>query len=98
MLYIYGSESDGRISTLKPYPNEFTYHLRQGDPHFYDQAEPLAMKDTIIEYIGQVIGSYRTDARRKGYKQHEIKDHLGNVRAVISDVKNPLSIYGSIDN
>jgi len=44
--------------------------------HSYDQAEPLAMKDTIIEYQANTIGSFTSNARITGHKEYEIKDHL----------------------
>ena len=96
--YIYGSESDGRISVLKPYVNEFTDHLHKNAIHSFDQAEPYAMKDTIIEYQANTIGSFTSNARITGHKEYEIKDHLGNVRAVISDVKNPNNLSSSISS
>ena len=96
--YIYGSESDGRISVLKPYANEFTNHLHENILHYYNQAEPLAMKDTIIYYGFDNIGTYTSNARITGHKEYEIKDHLGNVRAIISDVKNPINMAMPISN
>ncbi|MEZ4723720.1 MAG: hypothetical protein R2863_03590 [Candidatus Kapaibacterium sp.] len=96
--YIYGSESDGRISVLKPYVNEFTDHLHKNAIHLFDQAEPYAMKDTIIEYQANTIGSFTSNARITGHKEYEIKDHLGNVRVVISDVKNPHNLASSISS
>jgi hypothetical protein len=96
--YIYGSESDGRISVLKPYVNEFTDHLHKNAIHLFDQAEPYAMKDTIIEYQANTIGSFTSNARITGHKEYEIKDHLGNVRAVISDVKNPHNLASSVSS
>jgi hypothetical protein len=66
--------------------------------HSYDQAEPLAMKDTIIEYQANTIGSFTSNARITGHKEYEIKDHLGNVRAVISDVKNPHNLASSVSS
>jgi hypothetical protein len=96
--YIYGSESDGRISVLKPYVNEFTDHLHKNAIHFADQAEPYAMKDTLLYYGPTIIGSYQSNARITGYREYEIKDHLGNVRAVISDVKNPHNLASSISS
>ncbi len=36
--------------------------------------------------------------REIGTKRYEIKDHLGNVRAVVSDVRKPVDITGDIDN
>ncbi|MFA7325897.1 MAG: hypothetical protein WC121_04475 [Candidatus Kapaibacterium sp.] len=96
--YIYGSESDGRISVLKPYVNEFTDHLHKNAIHLFDQAEPYAMKDTIIEYQANTIGSFTSNARITGHKEYEIKDHLGNVRVVISDVKNPITPSSSVSS
>jgi len=97
--YIYGSESDGRISVLKPYTNEFNnIHLVANHIPQQALAEPLAMKDTIIYYGFDNIGTYQTNARYTGHKEYEIKDHLGNVRAVISDVKNPESMVSSISS
>jgi hypothetical protein len=83
---------------LKPFVNEFTDHLHKNAIHLFNQAEPLAMKDTIIEYQANTIGSYTTNARITGHKEYEIKDHLGNVRVVISDVKNAESMVSSISN
>jgi RHS repeat-associated protein len=91
---------------LKPYPNEFTQHLHKNAIHLFDQAKPYAMKDTIIEYQANTIGSFTSNARRTGHKEYEIlvlsgaevKDHLGNVRAVISDVKNPHNLASSISS
>ncbi|MCB9222096.1 MAG: hypothetical protein H6615_09770 [Ignavibacteria bacterium] len=56
------------------------------------------MKDTIIYYGFDNIGTYQTNARYTGHKEYEIKDHLGNVRAVISDVKNPHNLSSSISS
>ncbi len=39
--------------------------------------------------------SYQTQQRIPDFRRFEIKDHLGNVRTVISDVKDPDPTYNS---
>jgi hypothetical protein len=45
------------------------------------------MRDTNL--LNSVNGSYRVQQRIPDFRRYEIKDHLGNERTVISDVKNP---------
>ena len=56
---------------------------------------PTAMRDTNISGL---IASYQVQHRVPGFRRYEIKDHLGNVRTVISDIKNPYTTSGSITN
>lgn len=44
--YIYGSESDGRVSVLKPYVNEFTDHLHKNAIHLFDLLIPYPRNST----------------------------------------------------
>jgi RHS repeat-associated protein len=54
---------------------------------------PTAMRDTLL--MNGVGGTYQTQQRIPDFRRYEIKDHLGNVRTVISDVKNPDPTYTS---
>ncbi|MER3329066.1 MAG: hypothetical protein RIF34_05755, partial [Candidatus Kapaibacterium sp.] len=52
-----------------------------------------AMRDTLL--MNGVGGTYQTQQRIPDFRRYEIKDHLGNVRTVISDVKDPVPTYTS---
>src|SRR5690606_1097635 len=56
---------------------------------------PSAMWKTNIPYID---ATFQTQQRVPDFRRYEIKDHLGNVRTVISDVKNPYIKSGSVSN
>lgn len=96
--YVYGSEADGRIATVDPKEviavngsrmtgSEFPHPLNE-----YNSSPPpsnllpAAMKKTNIS---GVTGTYQTQQRTPDFRRYEIKDHLGNVRTVIADYKNP---------
>ena len=51
------------------------------------------MRDTNL--LNSVNGSYRVQQRTPDFRRYEIKDHLGNVRTVIADYKNPDPTYTS---
>ncbi len=54
---------------------------------------PTAMRDTLL--MNGVGGTYQTQQRIPDFRRYEIKDHLGNVRTVIADYKNPDPTYTS---
>lgn len=101
--YIYGSEADGRIATVEP-REEIT---SSGD-RLVGSEFPMALNDIIsppdsIEIpsamwksnIDGISAKYQTQQRIPDFRRYEVKDHLGNVRTVISDVKNPDPTYTS---
>ena len=96
--YVYGSEADGRIATVDPkeiiavngsrmtgseFPHPLNEYNASPPP---DNLLPTAMRDTNIFGIN---ASYRVQQRIPDFRRYEIKDHLGNVRTVIADYKNP---------
>ncbi|MFA7325137.1 MAG: RHS repeat-associated core domain-containing protein [Candidatus Kapaibacterium sp.] len=96
--YVYGSEADGRIATVDPkeiiavngsrmtgseFPHPLNEYNASSPP---DSLLPTAMRDTNIFGMN---ASYRVQQRIPDFRRYEIKDHLGNVRTVIADYKNP---------
>ena len=91
--YVYGSASDGRVATVYPrfkIQDNITY-----DDNFEDDPPSLE----VAYNTEMVSNTFTTNAesaeitgiethRHLGEKRYEIKDHLGNVRAVTSDIKN----------
>jgi hypothetical protein len=91
--YVYGSASDGRVATVYP-----RYKIRDNetfDDNFEDSPPSLEVAYNT-EMVSNTFTSYAVSAsitgiethRHLGEKRYEIKDHLGNVRAVTSDIKN----------
>ncbi len=90
--YVYGSASDGRVATVYP-----RYKIRDNetfDDNFeYDPPSLEVAYNT--EMVSNTFTSNAVSAsitgiethRHLGEKRYEIKDHLGNVRAVTSDIK-----------
>ena len=69
--------------------SEFPYPINEyGASPPPDNLLPTAMRDTNISGMN---ASYQVQQRIPDFRRYEIKDHLGNVRTVISDVKNPES-------
>ena len=58
-----------------------------------DNLLPTVMRDTNIFGIN---ASYQVQQRIPDFRRYEIKDHLGNVRTVIADYKNPESTTGTM--
>ena len=82
--YIYGSAADGRIATVTPRSGEIGIII---DGSFTEQQRTTASQTTLALSSSTVTGTYRETKRYPGNREYEIKDHLGNVRAVISDEK-----------
>lgn len=104
--YIYGSEADGRIATVDPKEVITGSGTRMTDSEFPKAANnigspidtsrvPIAMRERGI--VG-IDATYQVQQRVPDFRRYEIKDHLGNVRTVISDVKNPFVKSGSVSN
>ncbi|MEZ4724363.1 MAG: RHS repeat-associated core domain-containing protein [Candidatus Kapaibacterium sp.] len=56
---------------------------------------PSAMWKSNIDGIS---AKYQTQQRIPDFRRYEVKDHLGNVRTVIADYKNPFSTSGPVSN
>ena len=104
---MYGSEADGRIATVDPKEDfaggarittvsEFPVALNQmgGSPPDTIKV-PIAMRERAI---AGVTGHQQVQQRVPDFRRYEIKDHLGNVRTVVADYKNPdpLTTSGTI--
>ncbi len=72
--HIYGSESHGRFAIRKP--EKPLRYVNLTEMNFTLDTYPY------ISYIPRFT-------RQLLFKQYELKDHLGNVRKVISDIKKP---------
>ncbi len=91
--YVYGSASDGRVATVYP-----RYKIRDNDS-YNDNFEDDPPSLEVAYNTEMISNTFTTNAvsasitgiethRHLGEKRYEIKDHLGNVRAVTSDIKN----------
>jgi|GEM_PF-1119604 len=101
--YVYGSEADGRIATVDPKEviegsgkrmtdSEFSFPVNTVGSPIDTLKVPIAMRG---RGINGVTGTYQTQQRIPDFRRYEIKDHLGNVRTVIADYKNPDPTYTS---
>jgi len=90
--YVYGSASDGRVATVYP-----RYKIKDNDTYddnFEDNPPSLEVAYNT-EMLSNTFTSNAVSAgitgtethRHLEEKRYEIKDHLGNVRAVVSDIK-----------
>ncbi|PKL78878.1 MAG: hypothetical protein CVV25_09945 [Ignavibacteriae bacterium HGW-Ignavibacteriae-4] len=95
--YVYGSEADGRIATVDPKEviegsgkrmtgSEFLLPVNMVGSPIDTLKVPIAMRE---RGISGVTGHRQTQQRTPDFRRYEIKDHLGNVRTVIADYKNP---------
>lgn len=107
--YVYGSAADGRVVSVDPKETK-TLGLRDMGSEFpkalngfsqsppADAVIPSAMVENDIVDNTLLDGIYQVQQRVPGFRRYEIKDHLGNVRTVISDIKNPYTTSGSLTN
>ena len=91
--YLYGSASDGRVATVYP-------RFKIQDNELYDNNFEDSPPNPAVAYNTEMVSNTFTAVaesaeitgiethRHFGEKRYEIKDHLGNVRAVVSDIKN----------
>ena len=91
--YVYGSASDGRVATVYP-------RFKIQDNELYDNNFEDSPPNPAVAYNTEMVSNTFTAVaesagitgiethRHLGEKRYEIKDHLGNVRAVVSDIKN----------
>ena len=96
--YTYGSSADGRIASVRPFLGElkdatgsFVGELIHTGPNNIGSYYTDLMKseNAYGENTGYFAKLYK-GARHLDVRNYEIKDHLGNVRAVVSDVKEPV--------
>lgn len=91
--YVYGSASDGRIATVYP-----RFDIKDDDS-FDDNFENDPPSAEVAYNTEMISNTFTANAgianitgiethRHLGEKRYEIKDHLGNVRATVSDIKN----------
>ena len=91
--YVYGSASDGRVATVYP-----RFKVRDNDT-YNDNFEDSPPSLEVAYNTEMISNTFTTNAesagitgiethRHLGEKRYEIKDHLGNVRAITSDIKN----------
>ena len=90
---MYGSASDGRIATVYP-----RFDIKDDDS-FDDNFENDPPSAEVAYNTEMISNTFTANAgianitgiethRHLGEKRYEIKDHLGNVRATVSDIKN----------
>jgi hypothetical protein len=102
--YVYGSEADGRIASVDPKEviegsgkrmigSEFLLPVNMVGSPIDTLKVPIAMRG---RGINGVTGTYQTQQRVPDFRRYEIKDHLGNVRTVIADYKNPENTTGAM--
>ena len=81
--HIYGSGSDGRITSVLPHGTE----LEDLASSSYTASPDGFASNSFVS--SAITGSWQKRQRHMGLRNYELKDHLGNVRAVISDIKEP---------
>jgi len=87
--YVYGSSVDGRIATVEP-------HLGELDEMFVMNAKTDAQIEYPLESGFSGAGHYHQRHRNPNYRHYEMKDHLGNVRAIVDDTKVPKGTAGNL--
>lgn len=83
-------------------PHMLPYGLHLAEWHIYGSAAQgrvaIAEPDSLISRSGDTTALLRTNdttwMRSVRYKNYELKDHLGNVRATISDIKKHIPPIG----
>ena len=91
--YVYGSATDGSVATVYP-----RFKIKDNDT-YNDNFEDSPPNPEVAYNTEMVSNTFTSNAvsasitgiethRHLGEKRYEIKDHLGNVRAVTSDIKN----------
>src|SRR5690606_36747056 len=75
--------------------SEFPKALNNIDNSSDSTQLPSAMWKSNIPYID---ATFQTQQRVPDFRRYEIKDHLGNVRTVIADYKNPYVKSGAVSN